>query len=97
MSRELAFNRAAFREVRDRFFTDTILQRKADLEQQSAAALKNAKRLRKIFKAMPKGHKRDFIEKDYDTAMAQWAALEVHIGNIERDSRYIAYMAKLQE
>lgn len=91
----IPFNREAFREARDKFVTDSIIQRKADLERDSKSALQKAKALRKKFKAMPKGHARDLAENDYDVAMAEWAIAECEIGNIIRDSRYIAHMAKL--
>lgn len=95
MNNHIPFNRAAFREARDKFVTDEIVQRKKDLENESKAALQKAKALRKKFKVMPKGHARDLAENDYDVAMAEWASWECQIGNIIRDSRYIAYMAKL--
>lgn len=88
----IPFNREAFREARDKFVTDEIIQRKADLEDKSKAALQRAKTLRKKFKAMPKGHARDLAENDYDIAMSEWAYFEARIGDILRDSRYIAFI-----
>lgn len=88
-------NNIEFREIRDAFATDSMLKRLERLKIDSAGALARAKALRTKMKHAPKGQQRDLIEIKYDTAMSEWAYFECRIGDIQRDSRYIAHMAKL--
>lgn len=93
-------NRHEYIRYRDQFALDSMLIRLEKLKTDSSGALAEARMLRTKMKHAPKGHKRDLVEADYDSAMAAWAKYEVMIGNIERDPRYIAHMdqqAKGQE
>lgn len=90
----IPFNRPAFREARDKFVTDAIIDRRKDARRNALIRLREARKLRKVFRKMPKGHNREVMEADYDRLMREWAYFESLRGNIERDSRYIAHMAK---
>lgn len=86
-----------FTEIRDAFALASMLERKEKLETDSAGALAQARALRTKLRYTPKGAARDRVEEDYDLKMREWAYYEAQLGNILRDARYIAYVAKQNE